>query len=35
MEVDGRVNVRVCVEKVRPGMQVKLQKGKGDLREDV
>ncbi len=29
MEVDGVPNVRVCVEKVRDGMVVKQQKGKG------
>ncbi|MCI1956586.1 MAG: (2Fe-2S)-binding protein [Oscillospiraceae bacterium] len=31
MEVDGRPNVRVCVEKLRPGMVVKIQKGNGTL----
>ncbi|MCL2678265.1 MAG: (2Fe-2S)-binding protein [Clostridiales bacterium] len=31
MEVDGQPNVRVCVEKVRPGMQVCSQAGKGRL----
>jgi predicted molibdopterin-dependent oxidoreductase YjgC len=34
MEVDGKPNVRVCVEKVQEGMQVRRQVGKGDLRED-
>jgi predicted molibdopterin-dependent oxidoreductase YjgC len=33
MEVDGKPNVRVCVEKVRAGTQVRLQEGKGDLHE--
>ena len=31
MEVDGIPNVRVCVEKVRDGMRVAQQKGKGVL----
>ncbi|MEW6243356.1 MAG: (2Fe-2S)-binding protein [Bacillota bacterium] len=31
MVVDGIPNVRVCVEKLRPGMDVRRQKGKGDL----
>ncbi|NLS45167.1 MAG: (2Fe-2S)-binding protein [Firmicutes bacterium] len=31
MTVDGRPNVRVCVEKLREGMNVKTQKGKGVL----
>ena len=31
MEVDGRPNVRVCVEKVRPSMKVCTQSGKGRL----
>lgn len=31
MTVDGKPNVRVCVEKVRQGMSVETQKGKGDL----
>lgn len=32
MVVNGEPNVRVCVEKVKPGMQVETQKGKGCLR---
>lgn len=32
MVVNGEPNVRVCVEKVEPGMQVETQKGKGCLR---
>jgi len=32
MVVNGEPNVRVCVEKVQPGMQVETQKGKGCLR---
>jgi predicted molibdopterin-dependent oxidoreductase YjgC len=31
MVVDGQPNIRVCVTKVRPGMKVETQKGKGDL----
>lgn len=31
MIVDGTPNVRVCVEKLREGMTVETQKGKGDL----
>lgn len=31
MVVDGVPNVRVCVEKLRAGMQVEPQKGKGEL----
>lgn len=31
MVVDGVPNVRVCVEKLRAGMRVERQKGKGDL----
>jgi len=34
MEVDGMPNVRVCVEKLREGMRVRRQEGKGDLREN-
>ncbi|MGB9866450.1 MAG: (2Fe-2S)-binding protein [Bacillota bacterium] len=34
MEVDGRPNVRVCVEKLRAGMHVRRQRGKGDLNEN-
>jgi predicted molibdopterin-dependent oxidoreductase YjgC len=32
MTVDGKPNVRVCVEKLREGMVVETQKGKGDLK---
>jgi len=32
MIVDGQPNIRVCVEKVRPGIRVESQRGKGDLR---
>lgn len=32
MEVDGRPNVRVCVEPLREGMTVRRQPGKGELR---
>ena len=32
MEVDGKPNVRVCVEPLKEGMVVLLQKGKGVLR---
>ena len=32
MVVDGQPNIRVCVVKVRPGMKVESQKGKGDLK---
>jgi NADPH-dependent 2,4-dienoyl-CoA reductase/sulfur reductase-like enzyme len=32
MVVNGEPNVRICVEKVQPGMQVETQKGKGCLR---
>ena len=32
MVVDGQPNIRVCVTKVRPGMKVELQQGKGDLK---
>ena len=31
MTVDGEANVRVCVEKVKPGMHVVTQIGKGDI----
>ena len=31
MVVDGKPNIRVCVTKVRPGMKVETQQGKGDL----
>ena len=32
MVVDGEPNVRICVEKIRPGMQVQTQQGKGRLK---
>ena len=32
MVVDGQPNVRVCVEKVRPGIRVESQLDKGDLK---
>ncbi|ATW25027.1 (2Fe-2S)-binding protein [Candidatus Formimonas warabiya] len=32
MVVNGEPNVRICVEKVQPGIQVETQKGKGCLR---
>ncbi|MBN2543699.1 (2Fe-2S)-binding protein [bacterium] len=32
MEVDGESNVRTCVEPLKEGMVVKLQKGKGTLK---
>jgi len=32
MTVDGETNMRVCVIKVKPGMQVEEQKNKGVLR---
>lgn len=31
MVVDGRPNVKTCITKVRDGMTVETQKGKGDL----
>ena len=31
MEVDGKPNIRVCVTKVRAGIKVNVQQGKGDL----
>ena len=31
MVVDGKPNIRVCVTKVRSGMKVETQSGKGDL----
>ena len=31
MVVDGKPNIRVCVVKVRPGIKVEVQQGKGDL----
>lgn len=34
MVVDGVPNVRVCVEKLKAGMRVETQKGKGDLRAE-
>ncbi|WP_031513890.1 (2Fe-2S)-binding protein [Desulfofalx alkaliphila] len=32
MVVDGMPNVRVCVEKLREGMRVETQRGKGELK---
>ena len=32
MVVDNQPNIRVCVTKVRPGIKVETQQGKGDLR---
>ena len=32
MVVDGEPNIRVCVTKVKQGMKVEMQKGKGDLK---
>jgi predicted molibdopterin-dependent oxidoreductase YjgC len=32
MVVDGQPNIRVCVEKVKPGIRVESQQGKGDLK---
>ena len=32
MVVDGQPNIRVCVVKVKPGMKVQSQQGKGDLK---
>ena len=32
MVVDGEPNIRVCVVKVRHGMKVETQQGKGDLK---
>ena len=34
MTVDGEPNVRVCVTKVRAGMRVEEQNGKGVVRND-
>lgn len=31
MTVDGTPNVRVCVEKLKEGMRVETQKGRGEL----
>ena len=31
MVVDGEPNIRVCVEKVKAGMKVETQRGKGDI----
>lgn len=31
MEVDGTSNVKVCIEPLREGMDVKTQKGKGKI----
>lgn len=33
MIVDGEPNVRVCTEKLREGVRVQTQRGKGDLRQ--
>jgi hypothetical protein len=32
MVVDGQPNIRVCVEKVKQGIRVETQRGKGDLK---
>ena len=32
MVVDGQPNIRVCVTRIRPGMRVEIQHGKGDLK---
>ena len=32
MVVDGEPNIRVCVTKVKQGMRVETQQGKGDLK---
>ena len=32
MVVDGEPNIRVCITKVRHGMRVETQQGKGDLK---
>ena len=32
MVVDGKPNVRVCVEKLRAGIRVQTQRGKGELK---
>lgn len=32
MVVDGQPNIRVCVTRLRPGMKVEVQQGKGDLK---
>jgi len=32
MVVDGQPNIRICVEKVRSGIRVESQQGKGDLK---
>ncbi len=32
MQVDGKPNVMVCVEPVRPGIRVERQKGRGELK---
>ena len=32
MVVDGQPNIRICVEKVKPGIRVESQRGKGDLK---
>ena len=33
MKVDGKPNVRVCIEPLREGMRVETQRGKGELIE--
>ncbi len=33
MTVNGEPNVRVCIEKLKEGMEIIRQKGKGDLSE--
>lgn len=35
MRVDGRPNVRTCMEPLREGMRVERQKGKGELDAEV
>lgn len=32
MVVNGEPNIRICVEKLQPGMRVETQQGKGTLR---
>lgn len=32
MVVNGEPNVRICVEKLKPGMRVETQQGKGQLK---
>lgn len=31
MVVDGKPNVRTCITKLKPGMVVEIQKGKGEI----